>query len=116
MTVHTLKTWPEPFEAIKAGVKTFEFRRDDGRNFQPGDTLILDEWRPDKQKFTGDSVTVRVGFVVRGPDFGVPDGYVVMALTRAWVGRGDDDGWAVGHICGEGLSAYARLLGPDGDA
>lgn len=37
---HILKCWPEYFDAIKAGIKPFEVRRDD-RGFQRGDILIL---------------------------------------------------------------------------
>lgn len=43
--IHELKTWPEFFDAIDRGEKTFEVRRDD-RGFQVGDTLALQRWRP----------------------------------------------------------------------
>ena len=42
---HTLKTWPEFFDAIVAGEKTFELRRDD-RGFNVGDLLQFREWDP----------------------------------------------------------------------
>lgn len=43
--IHELKTWPEFFDAVKRGDKTFEVRRND-RGFQVGDTLRLVRWQP----------------------------------------------------------------------
>ncbi len=45
MKVHELKTWPEPFEAIRRGMKTCEIRKND-RDFKAGDILELVEWDP----------------------------------------------------------------------
>lgn len=45
MTEHVLKCWPEFFDAIKRGDKTFELRRND-RGFQRGDVLVLRKWSP----------------------------------------------------------------------
>ena len=43
--IHELKTWPEFFDAVDRGEKTFEVRLDD-RGFQVGDTLRLQRFRP----------------------------------------------------------------------
>jgi ASC-1-like (ASCH) protein len=51
---HCLKTWPEYFELVLAGIKTFELRKND-REFKLGDTLLLQEFDPAVQKFTGRS-------------------------------------------------------------
>ena len=42
---HDLKTWPEYFEPILTGRKTFEIRHDD-RDFKTGHVLHLREWLP----------------------------------------------------------------------
>lgn len=92
MRTHALKCWPEPFDAIVAGKKRFEFRRDD-RGFAVGDILRLQKWDPsrgpggyyfkDEDSEVGDpgcypSIDVRVTYILRS--FGVPDGYVVMSI------------------------------------
>lgn len=88
MATHRLKTWPEPFEAIALGTKTFEFRRDDrSPPFGAGDWLNLVEWMPwpgpaGGGHFTGRLLAARVTYVARGPDFGIPEGSCVMSLAE----------------------------------
>lgn len=83
--VHHLKTWPEPFQAILDGRKTFEYRKDD-RGFEKGDLLLLREWVPecDDQcpagRYTGREVRFRVDYMLRGPQFGIPEGYCIISL------------------------------------
>lgn len=77
--LHTIKTWPEPFQAVMSGRKRFEFRRDD-RGFAEGDTVRLVEWDPSASDAeTGLCIEARIGYVLRG-GFGVPDGFVVFSL------------------------------------
>ncbi len=45
MREHHLKTWPEYFQPVVDGRKTVELRRDD-REFEEGDVVVLEEWRP----------------------------------------------------------------------
>ena len=94
MREHILKTWPEPFEAIIEGKKTFEFRKDD-REFEVGDTLVLKEWELDASinepldyfYFTGREHRCFVTYLLRGPAFGIPVGYVIMSIDRYHSGR-----------------------------
>ena len=76
---HNLKTWPSEFVAVEKGVKRAEFRKDD-RGFAVDDTLLLCEWDPLTNSFTGNQLLVFVKHLVRGPSFGIPDGYVMMSI------------------------------------
>lgn len=79
--VHELKTWPEYFKAIEDGRKNFEVRYND-RNFQVGDTLILQEYDPDKKRFTGEWERRIVSYILPGGGFGIEQGYVILGLRE----------------------------------
>ena len=81
---HRLKTWPQQFQAIKDGRKTFEYRKDDrSPPFEIGDTLGLLEWDPVTKDYTGQHIEVDVTYVARArEDFGIPEGYCVMSIKR----------------------------------
>ena len=84
---HDLKCWPEPFEKMWRGLKTFEYRRDD-RGFQVGDVLNLREWDNEIGSYTGSFRLMAVTYILRGPDFGVPTGFVIMSIRPV---REDDE-------------------------
>jgi hypothetical protein len=44
---HTLKSWPQFFEAILGGSKTHDLRRADDRDFRVGDSILLREFPPE---------------------------------------------------------------------
>lgn len=48
---HELKIWPQFYQAVADGSKTFEIRNND-RGFQKGDKVILQEWSPERAGFT----------------------------------------------------------------
>ncbi len=75
---HTLKTWIEPFTAVWEGRKRYEVRQND-RNFQSGDVLVLREWDRFAEKYTGRVVRARVGYTTEGA-WGVPEGIIVMSI------------------------------------
>lgn len=79
MTTHDLKTWPEFFESVMGGEKTFELRLDD-RGFRAGDKLRLLEWLPTEKRYTGREVIVDVPYLVCGPAFGLERGHVCMTI------------------------------------
>lgn len=79
--VHELKTWPEYFEMIESGEKTFEVRKND-RDFQTGDTLFLREYNPTTESYTGQSMVKTVSYILHGGNFGIESGYVVMGILN----------------------------------
>ncbi|HBK34602.1 TPA: RNA-binding protein [Candidatus Uhrbacteria bacterium] len=58
------KIWPEYFEQVLSGKKTYELRLNDFE-VNEGDTLILEEWDPRTKQYTGRSVKKEVTFVGR---------------------------------------------------
>jgi ASC-1-like (ASCH) protein len=58
------KVWPEYFEKILSGEKTFELRLADWKCCE-GDVLVLQEWDPVKEAYTGRQVEKRATCVVR---------------------------------------------------
>jgi len=77
---HELKCWPTPFAATLDGSKPFEIRKYD-RPFRVGDTLVLREWAPRSQAYTGRQVRRFVSYVARG-EFGLPDDLCVLGCPR----------------------------------
>ena len=81
---HELKTWPMQFQAVLDEVKVHELRRDD-RGFRVGDTLLLREWDPGTESYSGRWLEVEVMYISKVADW-VPDTYsdmVVMSLGRS---------------------------------
>jgi hypothetical protein len=76
---HVLKTWPEYFVAIIEGRKTFEIRKND-RGFSEGDLVVLKEFNPIKQIYTGRYAEYRIGCVVDIREFGLQIGYCAFSL------------------------------------
>lgn len=79
LRTHRLKTWPEYFEAVKSGEKTFEIRFND-RDFQVGDMLCLEEWDNKLGVYTGEVCEREVSYVLHGDRFGLAQGHVIMGL------------------------------------
>jgi len=72
-TVHRLKTWPKYYKEVIAGRKTFEIRKND-RNFKKGDIVILEEFDPESQKYTGKTSTFRITYLFNIYEFNsIPD-------------------------------------------
>ena len=82
MKRHHLKTWPGPFSEMAFDRKTFEFRKND-RGFKVGDVLILKAWDPERGQYTGEHLTRVVTYLLKGGQFGMPDGYCCMSLRHA---------------------------------
>jgi hypothetical protein len=79
---HNLKTWPEYFDAVAIGAKTFEVRKHD-RDYVVGDWLRLMEYDPETERFTGREAMRRVTYILSGHllHIGIRRGYCVMGLA-----------------------------------
>ncbi len=56
------KVWPEYFQKIMDGVKTYELRLADFE-CKPGDVLVLKEWDPKTKQYTGRIIEKTVTYV-----------------------------------------------------
>ncbi len=87
---HKLKTDSEVYRAVESGFKTFEIRKDD-RGYQVGDILTLcetkytgEEMKTGKPlEYTGYCCNVGVSHILRGPIYGLIDGWVIMSIKIA---------------------------------
>lgn len=87
MTQHELKIDYNHFEGIIHGVKNYELRFNDDRNFQVGDTLVLRETlftAADMKKgfglqYTGRFVTKKVSHVLTDAP-GLQQGFAILSL------------------------------------
>lgn len=75
---HELKTWPEFFAAIRAGAKRHEVRRFD-RDYRVGDVLVLREYEPGSDRYTGEVERVRITYMTQAF---LPDGLVAMSVEQ----------------------------------
>lgn len=78
---HELKTWPQYYDSIISGDKTFEVRKAD-RTFSVGDTLVLQCYDPDVAAYMGQQIEVEVTYILCGGAFGIKDGFVVMGIKK----------------------------------
>jgi len=84
MTAHELKILPPYFEEVRKGRKTFEIREND-RDYQTGDTVILQEYDPAVEglnregRYTGRVAWFKIGYVTAYRQ--IP-GYVVFSLLK----------------------------------
>lgn len=94
MAEHVLKTVGYVWDAIEAGKKPWEARRND-RGFQPGDNVVLQKLdddnislalRDEPVKVGGGDVcwtfdlTFKIGWMLQGGQFGIEPGYCVFSL------------------------------------
>jgi len=61
------KVWPEFFKKIVSGNKKYELRLADF-DCSEGDTLLLEEWDPEKKEYTGNKIEKKVTYVLKTKD------------------------------------------------
>jgi len=79
--IHELKTWPQYYNRVADGQKTFEVRKND-RDFQVGDELVLVYYNPEEPRPMeyGMTLKAKVTYILYGGQFGIEPGYCVMAI------------------------------------
>ena len=75
------KVWPEYFQQIIEGKKTFELRLNDFE-INEGDILVLKEWNPKTKGYTGRALEKKVGYVGR---------WKISELTQFWPQKDIDE-------------------------
>ena len=78
--LHELKIWPSCFAAVQAGTKPFDVREND-RGFQLGDMLLLREYEPESETYTGHTLTRWISYVLQGGVFGVQADWCVLGFS-----------------------------------
>jgi len=82
--LHKLKILPNHFESVIRGDKKFEIRDNTDRGFQKGDTVVLEEFDPQKSLtniercYTGKQTMVNISYV---SNFNQKDNYVVFGFS-----------------------------------
>ena len=64
---HAKKIWPEYFQKILDGKKTYELRLADWE-CKEGDILVLQEWDPKTKEYTGREIEKEVTYVSKTKD------------------------------------------------
>ncbi len=77
---HELKVWPEYYSALMSNRKRFELRKYD-RDFKVGDELLLREYDPKTNSYTGESLRRWIHYIIKdAPQFGLMEGYCILGL------------------------------------
>lgn len=82
--IHELKTWEKYFCLIESNEKPFELRKND-RGFLVGHELLLREYNPNTQTYTGRTLRRKITCVLQGSEaeiFGLKPGYCIMGLKE----------------------------------
>ena len=77
---HRLKTIEPYFSDVWDGFKTFELREND-RNYQAGDLLILKLFEPDKLIKRRKEITATVNYVLPGGKYGLSPKYCILGIV-----------------------------------
>lgn len=62
--IHKLKTWPKYFQDSWDGIKTFEVRTHSDGDFIVGQKIMLQEWIPDSQLYTGREILATISYLL----------------------------------------------------
>ena len=77
---HELKIHPKYYRGVLLGLKKVEIRLND-RNYQADDLLILNEFDPQTEKYTGGQVKRKIDLIIKDVPGLEPD-YVILQLVK----------------------------------
>lgn len=80
MKTHIIKTVQPFFSQVKAGIKTFELRRND-RDYQVGDEVILREYDMMHETFSGDKIKCIITYVLKDR-VGLDDAFCIFSFKQ----------------------------------
>jgi Domain of unknown function (DUF3850) len=60
---HKVKCWPRFFDPILSGEKTHDLRRAGDRDYRVGDFLLLQEFDPQANRYTGRELIVKITYI-----------------------------------------------------
>lgn len=75
-----LKCHPKYFKDVKSGLKPFEVRKND-RDFAVGQKLLLQEYDPETEKYTGEEWEGSITYILDDPNY-VKKGFVIFAIQE----------------------------------
>ncbi|MGD2199878.1 ParB/RepB/Spo0J family partition protein [Lysinibacillus fusiformis] len=78
---HELDSYPEQFDAIAKGLKTFMCGYNN-QSFRVGDKLKINEFDPETILYTGRFVEVRIIYLQEGGENDIPKDYVIMSIKK----------------------------------
>ncbi|WGT38272.1 ParB N-terminal domain-containing protein [Lysinibacillus sp. 1 U-2021] len=78
---HELDSYIEQFEEIVKGLKTFMCGFDN-RSFRVGDILKINEFDRDEILYTGRFIEVKVIYLQKGGENGLPEDFVIMSIKK----------------------------------
>ena len=79
---HDLKIWPEQFDAVISGAKKHEVRVFD-RPYREGDGVVLREWDPKTEQYTGRETAFTITHITKPGSWGLPDNVGVFSIGRS---------------------------------
>lgn len=86
--IHELKCFPEYFQDVIDGKKTFEIRIHD-RPYQISDLLALNEYLPDTDSYTGRSCIVIIDYILDDAMY-CKTGFVILGIKACVVTTAND--------------------------
>lgn len=86
MAIHKIKSWPRLFQATLEGSKKHDLRKASDRDYQVGDTVILQEYIPETETYTGRELKTKITYATSADNpcalsnNGLKEDFVILSL------------------------------------